>query len=273
MVREVVPQLAGEPTRLVVVGPKSDLAAVKAMLEETDQPQPSVRIEAVMLEVDRTDAQNLGILWDFTNTNLTFTAPAGPNVTFGTLQRSAASFNTSLQALITENRAKILASPNISVVDNEDASIFIGDMLRFFGATITAPNVGTVQSVEALPVGIALLLRPRIHPDGSVTLKVHPVISTVTGTTDNLPQTSSREADTTVQLNQGEELVIGGLDRTDVTTIINKVPILGDIPVLKEFFRTRSHTTTKTEIMILIRAYTTTTEPAPVHDFHKGDLK
>jgi type II secretory pathway component GspD/PulD (secretin) len=265
----VTPQPLSRPTRIILVGPKSEIEAAKDVLVQTDVPQPSVRIEAVMIEVDRTDTQNLGITWDFTNTGFTFTEPAGNNVTFGTVQRSSASFATSLQALFTQNKAKILASPNVSVVDNEDASIFIGDMIRYLGGTATSLGT-TIQNVEALPVGIALLMRPRIHPDGSVTLKVHPVISTVTGTVDGLPQTSSREADTTVRLMPGEQMVIGGLDRTDVTSVLNKVPILGDIPILKEFFTTRTHTTDKTEVIIILRAYAATTEAAPAHPFSSG---
>ncbi len=268
------PQILSRPTRLILVGAKSDVAAARTALEESDVAQPTVRIEAVMVEIDRTDTQNLGILWDFTNTSLTFTEPAGSNVTFGTLQRSPASFNTTLQALFTQNKAKILASPNISVVDNEDASIFIGDTITYLGGTTSSPVIGTVQNVQSLAVGVALLMRPRIHPDGSVTLKVHPVISSLTGFTDNLPQTSNREADTTVLLKEGEEFVIGGLDRTDITTSVNnKVPILGDIPILKEFFTSRSHTTAKTEVMILLRAYPIVSEPAPTHDFHYGEQK
>jgi type II secretory pathway component GspD/PulD (secretin) len=93
---------------------------------------------------------------------------------------------------------------------------------------------------------------------------VHPVVSAITGRDeDGLPQTSSREADTTVRLQKGEELVIGGLDREELTTVLRKVPILGDIPVLGELFRTRSRTSTRTEIIVLIRAYPVFAGAAP----------
>jgi type II secretory pathway component GspD/PulD (secretin) len=264
------PQTLSRSTRLVLIGTKSDIAMAKSLLDQTDVAQPMVRIEAVLVEVNTTDFKNLGITWDATNAAFTFSTPAGSGLRFGGLDRSGASFTVSLQALITANKARILARPNISVVDNEDASIFIGDMRRFLGTTITTVNSGTIQAVDALPVGIALLIRPRIHPSGEVTLKVHPVISTVTSVVAGLPQTSSREADTTVRLKEGEQLIIGGLDRAELTNVEQRFPILSDIPVIGEFFRTRSHTLLKSEIIVMIRAYPVLTEPAPETDFHKG---
>ena len=172
---------------------------------------------------------------------------------------------------MTQGKARILANPNISVVDNEDASVFIGQTVRFRGTTVIAPGVGAVQGTESVPVGIALVVRPRIHPDGSVTMHVHPAVSTVTSTsTDGLPQISNREADTTVRLRYGEELVIGGLTNTQKTTNIDKVPILGDIPILGELFRNRRVETSRTEIVVVIRAYPTVNQDAPAHDFREG---
>ncbi|MCW3097137.1 MAG: type secretion system protein [Chthonomonadaceae bacterium] len=264
------PQTLSRPTRLMLIGTKTDIATAKSLLEQTDVAQPMVRIEAVLIEVNTTDFKNLGIFWDVANAAFTFSTPPGSGLRFGGLDRSGASFTVSLQALITMNKARILARPNISVIDNEDASIFIGDMRRFFGTTITTVNSGTIQGVDALPVGIALLIRPRIHPSGEITLKVHPVISTITSIVAGLPQTSSREADTTVRLKEGEQLVIGGLDRSEYTNVEQRLPILGDLPVIGEFFRTRTHTLLKTEIIVMIRAYPVLPELAPGRDFHKG---
>jgi type II secretory pathway component GspD/PulD (secretin) len=241
----------------------------RSILEQTDLPQPLVRIEAVIVEVNSDYIKNLGLTWDVSGTNFTYNHPAGG----GGLITGAANATVSLQALITHNRARVLASPNISVVDNEDASIFIGELRRFLGGTVVTPAVGTVQSVESLPVGIALLIRPRIHPNGDVTLKVHPVISAVTSTIQGLPQTSSREADTTIRLKEGEEMVIGGLDQVEVTRNLVKLPILGDIPVIGELFRSRTHSKRKTTVVVIIRASPVLTELAPTRDFKKGIIK
>ncbi|HZP83910.1 MAG TPA: hypothetical protein VFB21_19880, partial [Chthonomonadaceae bacterium] len=275
-------------TRLILIGAKSELDIARSLLEQTDVPQPSVRIEALLVELTETGLKNLGITWSLTNENtptiFPFTIPGSftiPNASvpvpghtgldFGKILRSSASFSVALQALVNQSQARILARPNISVLDNEDASIFIGDLLRFPGATIVVPNAGSnIQNFETIPIGIALLVRPRIHPDGQVTLKVHPVVSTLTTINQNGPQIASREADTTVRLHEGEELVIGGLDRSEIRSTLFKVPILGDIPLIGELFRSRRRETTKNEIVVVIRAYPLLTDPAPPHDFRRS---
>jgi type II secretory pathway component GspD/PulD (secretin) len=269
------PQPLSRATKLILIGEKSDVQMAKQLLEATDVDPSLVRIEAAMVEVNVDNLKEMGIKWDINNFGFTFTVPPGNGLDINNVARSAASFKVSLQALITQGKAHILASPNISVIDNEDASIFIGDMLRYNAGQVAVPNVGTVTGVETIPVGIILLVRPRIHPDGNVTLKVHPVVSNLKGTVAGLPQTSSREADTTVRLKAGEELVIGGLSRKEEHTDMQKVPILGDIPVLGELFRTRTHQTSNTEIIIILRAYPVVKKPAPPHDFttlHEPDM-
>ena len=254
-------------TQLILSGMAADIATARTLLDATDVPPPLVRIEAALVEVTKSNALDLGIRWDFSNTGVTFTVPGGNGLHFGSMQLSDLSFRATLQLLLTKNRARILASPNISVVDNEDANIFIGDLVRFRGINVVSPNVGTVQGTETIPVGIALLVRPHIHPEGDVTMKVHPVISTVTAIIDGLPQTASREADTTVRLARGEQLVIGGLDRSDFTRTEQRVPGLGDIPLIGELFRTRTRTNARTEVVVIIRAYPVVTEGAPPNVF------
>jgi type II secretory pathway component GspD/PulD (secretin) len=176
---------------------------------------------------------------------------------------------------MTKGRAKLLASPNISVVDNEDANIFIGDLRRFPGSLATT-QTAVLQAIETIPLGIILLVRPSVNPDdGSVTMRVHPVVSSFSGfdhfASGDLPRTSSREADTTVRLMKGEELVIGGLTQTETTRNETRVPILGQLPFgIGELFTSRSRTDRKTEIVVIIRAYSVLTDTAPAKDFRKG---
>jgi len=268
-------------TRLILIGPQDQIDMARQLLEEVDVPQPTVRIEAALVELSRDAFKQLGVRWDFTqpgeltgdsgrtSTGVQATVPGGPGIRFGTLSVGGFSFRSFLDALIIQNKGRILASPNISVVDLEDANIFIGDLIRFRGTTVVT-QTSTVQATDAIPIGIALLVRPRIHPDDSVTLKVHPVISTLKSFDQGLPQTATREADTTVRLKKGEELVIGGLDRKELRETLRKVPILGDLPVLGELFRSRSRDSVDTEVVVIIRAYAVQAEPAPAKDFGQG---
>ena len=268
----VANQTLSRSVRLILIGPSEDVKQAKYLLDQTDVAPPLVRIEASLVEVNRDNLKNLGMAWDFTNSKFTFSVPGGTGLDFTkNLQRdsatTAANFSVQINALITQNRARILANPNISVVDNEDANIFIGDLLRFPGATTTT-QTATVQSIDTIPIGIALLVRPRIHPNGEVTLKVHPVVSSISGFNtvngQSQPQTASREADTTVRLRAGQELVIGGLSRKELTSNLQKVPFLSDLPFIGQFFQSRNTGSKETEILIFIRAYPVLTQPAPV---------
>jgi type II secretory pathway component GspD/PulD (secretin) len=259
--------------RLILIGPASMVATARRLIQQMDVAPPRVNIEAEIVEVNADAFKELGIRWFFDDaTGPSLNVPFGfqggigrstgagasaidPNrgFHFGKFTAGDFGFRASLNALVTDNRARVLARPNISVMDNEDANVFIGDLVRFRGTTIAAPDVGTIQGTDAIPVGIALLVRPRVHSNGDVTLKVHPVVSLVTAIVDDLPQTSSREADTTVRLKRGDTFLIGGLQREERFNDFRKVPLLGDIPVLGQLFRSRTRTRRHTEIVIIVR--------------------
>lgn len=255
-------QQLSRSTRLILSGPRTEVASAQKLLNEVDVAPPRVNIEAELIELTDVTTNDLGIRWGFENATTNFSFGGGSGVRIGSITNTGFELEASLQALILNNRARILARPNISAVDNEDANIFIGNLVRFRGINVVSPDVGTVQGTETVPVGIALLVRPRIHLDGGVTLKVHPVISSVSDTVDGLPQTSSREADTTVRLATGEALVIGGLQQDEDTDQLRKVPGLSNLPLVGGLFRSRSRRKAKTEIVVILRA-TRIADPVP----------
>jgi len=258
-------QPVSRATRLILSGPARAVAAARKVLEVTDVPAPMARIEASVFEVDEAGLEETGMS-SVVSGEIGFVIPGGKGTDLGgsDIQRTPISVNSALRALVTRNRAKLLAQPSLSVVDNEDASIFIGDLVRFRGSTFTPGTGGVIQGVETIPVGIALLLRPRIHPQGEITLKVHPVVGSLVEDDGNgLPRTSSREADTTVRLRPREELVIGGLDRSDQRTIWRKIPILGDLPLVGNLFRGKTERLQKTRIVVVLRATALPTSPRP----------
>ncbi len=257
-------------TSLILAGKASDVRAARQVLEEMDVAQPSVRIEASLVEVSEDGLKELGVEWSWKDGNFQFAQTKGLQVNTDSSNLQVSQFTTAIKALVNQGKANLLATPNISCVDNEDASIFIGEMRRFRSTTLISPNVGTVQGTETVAVGIVLLVRPRIHPDGSITLKVHPVVSTVLSVVDGLPQTASREADTTVRLREGEELIIGGLQKTEEIRSADKVPLLGDLPLIGNLFRSTSHRQSRSEVIVILRAYPVFPNPAPPRDFSKG---
>jgi type II secretory pathway component GspD/PulD (secretin) len=262
-------------TRLILTGSAADVAAAQQILDEVDVAPPQVRIEAEVLEVAATSDTQLGITWDINNAGVTFsTLPTdqGGGFRFGKVPAvpgfppapgsvvppgNGDIFTASVQALMNQGRAHILANPNVTVVDNEDASIFVGEEIPYV-STITQNLVGApTANTNFLPVGVALLVRPRIHDD-EITMKVHPVVSTleefvVVAPGQSAPRTAAREADTTVRVHDGDRLVIGGLFQENERRSVVKLPGLGDIPVVGQLFRSRTIHRDRTEIVVSLR--------------------
>lgn len=264
---------------VILVGPEPDVKMATKILEELDVPQPLIRIDAALVEVTSGALDQLGVEWKWADGGFNFGIKLDPNADTGNVGTGkftggapqVSAFSAALSALVEKRKANVLASPNIACLDREDAFIFIGEQRRFVGSSVVnATNQTLVQGTETVPVGVALLVCPMSHPDGSISMRVHPVVSSISGYVGNLPQTSGREAETVLRLKPGEELVIGGLDHSEKSGTTDKVPLLGDLPLLGQLFRSKSNSSTKTEVVLFLRAYTVDTTPAPKRNFAKG---
>jgi type II secretory pathway component GspD/PulD (secretin) len=227
-------------------------------------------IEAKVVETNPSVAEELGIKWSWTRFGMyearsgtqidtgasgiggDFTNFVTKNVGPGVFSRVPFSFQGVLSAMITNRQAKLLANPQISVINDQDASIFIGDTLRFQSLATSSPTTGSQFTVVEVPVGIILLCHPRINGDDDITMRLHPVVSTVTALVNGLPQTSAREAETVVRVKDGDTLVIGGLIRDEDIREMQKIPLLGDLPVIGHLFRNNSRQHRRTEVMVVI---------------------
>jgi len=238
-------------TRLVIQGDKTVVDRAMQILQDTDVKSPQVEIEARVVEVSPEDSSKVGIDWQSAGSIFAGLAVGGGFKT-SVITKGNPGFNGAVDALITKKVARLMAHPRTVVTDNEDASIFIGDLVRY--SQQQSSQNGTTFQVESIPVGITLLVRPRVNTEGDVTLKIHPAVSTITSFVGGVPQTSNREIDTTVRLKDGDTFAIGGLIRDDEFKTLNKVPILGDLPFLGQFFRSNSKDHRKSEVVILIRA-------------------
>lgn len=246
---------------LLLAGPAADVEQATQVLAAADIAPQQVMIEARVVDVSPETLRQIGIQYNIADPSPTGGIHIGELdlKQFAPVFRAGPAFRDPFQILIQalERRtdAKILARPNISVIDGEEASIFIGDILRFERLeSVTA--VGQVFTIETVPVGIALLCRPRIN-DGKITLRVHPVVSRVTGFTgrnNDIPITASREADSTIIMDDGATIAIGGLLREEEIRTLSKVPLLGDLPFLGELFRHRRTSRARSEVTVFLTA-------------------
>jgi type IV pilus assembly protein PilQ len=158
-----------------------------------------------------------------------------------------------LTALSQKGSSKVLSDPKVTTLNNIEAKILVGQKIPY---TTVVTNLGvTSQQVQFLDVGIKLTVTPTINADAKITLKVHPEVSLFVRADPAGPVTGTREADTTVLINNGETVVIGGLITENDQKLAEQVPMLGDIPILGQFFKRDFKNKERTELLVFITPY------------------
>jgi pilus assembly protein CpaC len=205
-----------------------------------------------------------------TSSTTTQTAPSGvtTTTTAGTaptinltnplnlfLFRSDINFGVVVQALQQKNLLQILAEPNLIAVNGKEASFLAGGEFPF---PIVQPGQGfTAVTISFKEFGVRLRFTPVIMPNGNIHLRVVPEVSELDFTNGltisgfNIPALSTRRADTEFELRDGQSFVIAGLMDNRLTEIANKIPGLGDIPILGNLFKSKNLQKSKTELMVL----------------------
>lgn len=251
---------------LILTGPRAAVERAKEALARIDTAPPQVLIEAKVVEVS-TDVDNtLGVLWDFSGTKANFTldTPNPPDrgnfgtIVFGRLTRDAIGIGAKLDALFKDNKARLLANPKLLVLNAKQAQIFIGDEVRYIESVQSTQN-GVSVTTGKVNVGIQLNVVAKTNPEGDITLQIHPEVSLITGflktpVGGEIPQVSRRFADSAVRLRSGETLVIGGLISQRDLKLVQKVPLLGDLPILGYLFKQTNTKRSNSEIMVFLTA-------------------
>ncbi|MHB9036220.1 MAG: type II secretion system protein GspD [Armatimonadota bacterium] len=239
---------------LILMGLPSDIIRAGDILAQLDTPRRQVSIDVSITEINTSSGKDLGTAWSWADIGLTEdTTTSG--IWFGKFTKNATNVTAKVSALIESGSAKLLAQPNISVLDNECAEILIGDRILY--AKLAGYDNGiAIYDKEEEKVGIYLQIAPKIAGDSDVVLTLYPQVSLVTGylktQAGDYPQISTREAKTTVSVKNGATLAIGGLLRDDEIKNSSKVPLLGDLPIIGSLFRHSKTTKERTEIVIFL---------------------
>jgi general secretion pathway protein D len=273
-------QAAQPPNLLVLVGTAREVLRALELLRKVDVKQPQVIIEAKVLDVSEGSLKSLGLSWGFLQSgevrrldregNAPF--PIGdkrfPTQQSGGFNRDGQlgldfnfvkkpiDFSVTLNALAEDRRNRLLASPRVATLDGRPATIFIGDEVNYVKLIQQTPQGANVQT-DTVQAGIILRVLPRVHEDNSITLHIQPEVSVITGFLEvpgggRLPQLARRNTDTTIRVNNGETVVIGGLIREADIKTIQRVPLLGDLPFLGYLFRRTNSNREKSEIIITL---------------------
>lgn len=260
---------------LVISAPPSLLATIRGVVAELDVPRAQVLVEALIVEVNGDLVNNLGIEWQ------TNPANAGEGVVGGFSNfpsdisplslgdNGALNLGSGLSlgyfrngnlrgivnALTGETNANILSTPTIVSLDNEEAEILVGSNVPFItGSQTLDGSSDPFQTIERQDIGITLKVKPRINNNNSVTLEIEQSVENIAPSAANTADivTNKREIKTRVLVGNDKILVLGGLMRDVVTDVENKVPLLGDIPVMGNLFKSKKTNITKNNLMVFL---------------------
>jgi general secretion pathway protein D len=167
------------------------------------------------------------------------------------------------RALQSQTNTNIASTPNLVTLDNEEAKIVVGSNVPFVTGQFTGASGGTAlsnpfQTIERKDVGITLRIKPQIGENGTIRMTIFQESSSLSaqvapGTSNAGPSTDKRSIESTVVVDDGQILVLGGLIEDKYTDNRSKVPLLGDIPYLGALFRSESRTKTRTNLMVFLR--------------------
>ena len=167
----------------------------------------------------------------------------------GTFARSGLVLQANLNFLISQNEAKVLASPRVAAQSGTEAQIHIGDK---FPIVYFDPRAGQFQ-VNYVDIGIKLDVTANVKQDGYVVCKILPEVSTLVELVNNqYPRTAVRKVTTDARIKDGETLVLGGLIREEDIQAVQKIPLLGDLPIFGALFRNTTFSKTRNEVVIML---------------------
>lgn len=279
---------------LIFQGTEQEHDILGKLLKTLDKPTNQVTLEAKIIALNQENNKSLGINWnwdtipqtdsndnDDDNADDSYDNNFGGNFKFW--RGYAFRFNATLNALISKGKARVLARPHIITTSGREASIFIGDHIPV--QTEKHDNSGSYTATEYIDAGIKLQYTPLISQDGKmVTAKVHTEVSTPVLISElKNYRITSRTADTHVRMFSGQTLVIGGLINEEEQNTLQKVPFLGDFPLLGHLFRNRTKKSSKVEVILLLTPHITAPGISPAikdinvntltYDSSKGEQK
>jgi general secretion pathway protein D len=239
-----------------ITGSAERIQRVKDQIALIDIPVDSVILETQFVELTEQGVRNLGIDLNNASGQLAVgTLTTGANLPFGSDPRQilpSGQLQVAIYAQIQKGEGRIVSRPRIAAQSGSTAKIITGDALPILTSITLSGVNGVSQQVQYVNVGVTLQIAPRVSSDGFVTSQIYGVVSSVTGYSQGYPTISQREAETSASVRDGETFVIGGLTQDNVLKTKGKIPVLGDVPLVGNLFRTDRSTRSKTELYIVI---------------------
>jgi len=278
---------------LIITAPEPEFRQIRAIIDKLDSRRAQVFVESLIAEVNSDKAAEFGIQWqraigNKTNadnssklgTNFgsggdnllalttqaatgTLSPGTGLNVALGTVIAGKNILGALANFLQTSGEGNILSTPNLLTLDNEEAKIIIGQNVPFVtgqytnnGASAGSGTVNPFQTVERKDVGLTLKVKPQISENGTIKLEIYQEVSSVQASSVNSTTgliTNKRSIQTNVLVEDGGIVILGGLLQDEFSGNKEQVPVLSDIPLLGNLFKTESRSRKKTNLMVFLR--------------------
>jgi len=276
---------------LVITAPPKIMRAVMDIIDKLDIRKPQVLVEAIIAEVDVTKDSELGVNWaafsqggtvpigsfvspvggtsivDLASAaenpaNISTTLLTGTTLGIGRIAGTGVNFAAMLRAIRTDTDTNVIATPSAVTMDNQEAELKVAQEVPFItgqytsGTAVTGGTVNPFQTIQREEVGTILKVTPTISPEGgNVMLKISIESSSIgakpAGAVDLV--TNKRTITTTVLIEDGGVVALGGLIEDDSTKSEDRVPGLGSIPIIGYLFKNRAATSTKNNLIMFIR--------------------
>jgi len=285
---------------ILINAPDAIYNNLRAALDKLDVRRAQVYVEALIAEITADKAAEFGVQWQtlsgaaknstnvFGGTNFggpgqnvlgisASPATAGRGLNIGVINGlvtipgvgQVLNLNLLVRALESDTNANILSTPTLLTLDNEEARIVIGQNVPFITGQYALSGAATTptpfQTVERRDVGLTLRVKPQISEGGSVRLQIYQEVSSVQDTSNPAGViTNKRAVESMVLVDDGQIVVIGGLIQDSVKDGVEKVPLLGDLPLLGALFTYNTRSRTKTNLMVFLR-------PTVLRDAQRAD--
>jgi general secretion pathway protein D len=282
-------QIQADPATnsLIISAPDPVMRQLLAVIDQLDKRRAQVLVESLIVEVNSTKLAQFGVQWQSllgstgyigntsnvtganilalsattssTAANALSTIPPGLNLGYAAKVAGRTVLGALANFLQQNGDGNVLATPNLLTLDNEEARIIVGQNVPFVTGTYTTTATGSsnpFQTVDREDVGLTLRVKPQISENGTVKMAIYQEVSSIDTTvasTGNGPTTKKRAIETNVLVDDGNIVVLGGLLQDTYAGSEDKVPGLGDLPVVGNLFRSDNRTRTKTNLMIFLR--------------------
>lgn len=266
-----------ESNSLILIGHKDELKYLKKLILTLDIDKQQVYVQARIIEISETKINNLGVQWGINGYAkggsglATFSSKlnGGNNVStissnslgsygydISTL-KSGISLGATINLLKQNLALDVVSEPSILCINNKESSIYVGETKSIQTASTTSSSGSTTSTYAREDIGLTLKVKPRISNGNKVTLNISTILedASETKTTNNQPDTTKKEVITTAIVNNGESVILGGLIKNKTESTEDKVPLLGDIPILGNLFKNSFDIKDKINLVVIVTPY------------------